>query len=117
MSENVIDLEALQRLLDVIGGDQEDLDELIEEFEDVGPATLKTMQDAAQSNDLDALRIASHSMKSNGRDFGATELAGACEALEHACKDGSVDGPEAQVAKIALLLEQARDALKSVSLP
>ena len=116
MSDDVIALAALKRLLDVIGGDPEDLDELLEEFEEVGPSTLATMQSAAASGDMDALRIASHSMKSNGRDFGATALAQACEALEHACREGAVADPEAQVQAIANELESARAALKTVSL-
>ncbi len=116
VTDDVIDLEALKRLLDVIGGDPEDLDELLEEFEEVGPSTLKTMQDAAASGDVDALRISSHSMKSNGRDFGATALAEACEALEHACRSGEIDDPEAQVRMIAAELERARAALKTVTL-
>ena len=116
MSDEVIDLEALRRLLDVIGGDPEDLDELLEEFEDVGPSTLATMQGAAATGDLDALRIASHSLKSNARDFGATQLATSCETLEHACRDGAVDDPEAKVQSIAAQLEDARSALKTIQL-
>ncbi len=116
MCDEVIDLEALKRLLDVIGGDPEDLEELLEEFEEVGPSTLVTMQSAAASGDLDALRIASHSLKSNGRDFGATALAKACEALEHACRSGEVADPKAQVQAIATELKRARAALKTVSL-
>lgn len=116
MSDDVIDLQALNRLLEVIGGDPEDLDELLEEFEDVGPSTLKSMQAAAASGDFDALRIASHSLKSNGRDFGATALAKACEDLEHACKAGEVGDPVAQVQAIAAELDRARAALKAVSL-
>lgn len=116
MSEDVIDMDALRRLLEVIGGDQEDLDELIEEFDKIGPEAVQTMQNAAKSGDLNALRISSHSLKSNGRDFGATALADACEALEHACREGSVEDPAAQVTDIASKLERARSALKSVSL-
>ena len=81
MSEGVINKAALQRLLDVIGGDREDLAELLEEFETSTPQTLAEMQAAAAAGDLGALRIASHSLKSNGRDFGADALATACDPL------------------------------------
>lgn len=116
MSDDVIDLEALRRLLEVIGGDPEDLEELLEEFEEVGPSTLKTMQDSASADDLDTLRISSHGLKSNARDFGATALATACEVLEHACKAGEVEDPVAQVQAISVELDRARAALKAVSL-
>lgn len=116
MSEDVIDRGALKRLLDVIGGDPEDLGELLEEFEEVTPKTLAQMAEAARSGDLNALRISSHSLKSNGRDFGAVALASACEALEHACRDGSVDDPVGRVTVISEELERARAALARISL-
>lgn len=115
VSNDVIDQAALKRLLDMIGGDPEDLDELLEEFENDTPKTLQTMTEAAQSADLDALRIASHSLKSNGRDFGAVALATACEALERACQEGSVDDPVARVREISEELQRARTALAGVS--
>lgn len=116
VSEDVVDLEALRRLLAVIGGDPEDLDELLEDFEEVGPETLAAMQSAAAQGDLDALRISAHSMKSNARDFGVTRLASACEALEHACRDGRVADPVGKVNDIAGELDRARQALRNVSL-
>lgn len=107
----MIDTAALQRLLNVIGGDPEDLAELLEEFETSTPATLEAMQQAADAGDLDALRIGAHSLKSNGRDFGAVRLAAACERLEADCRAGAVSDPRGRVAAIALELAQARAAL------
>nr|WP_276562389.1 Hpt domain-containing protein [Hoeflea prorocentri] len=103
-------------MLDVIGGDRDDFEELLEEFEESTPQTLQKMTEAAQSADLDALRIASHSLKSNGRDFGAAALAAACEALEQACREGSVDDPQARVTEISEELQRARAALAGVEL-
>lgn len=116
VSDDVIDQAALRRLLDMIGGDQEDLNELLDEFFSETPKTLQTMSEAAESADLSALRIASHSLKSNGRDFGAAALADACERLEHACRDGSVDDPIARVKEVSHELQRAITALSSVSL-
>ena len=81
MSEELIDRDAIARLLDVIGGAPDDLAELLDDFETEGPATLAKMQTAAEAGDLTSLRISSHSLKSNARDFGATELARNCEML------------------------------------
>ena len=115
VSNDIIDQAALNRLLEVIGGDPEDLAELIEEFETTTPKTLAEMQVADTSGDLDALRISAHSLKSNGRDFGATALATACETLEHACKIGDVADPVAQVSAIGDVLTEARAALSNLS--
>jgi HPt (histidine-containing phosphotransfer) domain-containing protein len=116
VSEPIIDETDLRRLLDVIGGDPEDFAELIEEFEESTPKTFRTMEAAAAAGDLDALRIGSHSLKSNGRDFGAKALASACERLEHDCKSGSVTEPEARVSAIGEELQRARIALAGITI-
>lgn len=116
MSEVVIEKEALQRLLNVIGGDPEDLQELLEDFEESTPTTLQEMQDAAANGDLTALRISSHSLKANGRDFGAVALARACAELEEACRNGTVEDPLREVAEISKELSRARMALSEISL-
>ena len=116
MTDVVIETEALQRLLNVIGGDPEDLQELLEDFEETTPNTLREMQDAAASGDLTALRISSHSLKANGRDFGAVALASACAQLEEACRNGTVGDPVAEVDAISKELSRARAALSEVAL-
>ena len=108
MTEEVIDSEALEKLRDVIGGDPEDLAELIDEFDTVTPEVLATMKSAAGTNDFEALRISAHSLKSNSRDFGAVALASSCEALERDCRNGWVDDPVGRVALIGCPLPRRR---------
>ncbi|MFW5654835.1 MAG: Hpt domain-containing protein [Roseicyclus sp.] len=92
MTEGQIDTDALQRLLRVIGGDPEDLRELVEEFLQTAPELAASISDAAATGDRDALRIAAHTLKSNARDFGAMRLSELCAALESACRgDGALD--------------------------
>ena len=114
MKDTFIDVSAIDRLLEVIGGDRNDLRELIEEFQSSTPLLLSRMVRAAADNDLDDLRIASHSLKANGRDFGAMTLATLCERLEHDCKSGAVEDPSGQVSAISRALEDARDALERI---
>lgn len=106
-----IDRSAIDRLLEVIGGDTNDLKELVEEFHATAPALVRRMEAAAQEGDTEALRIASHSLKSNARDFGAAELGALCERLEQACRSGTVADGSGQVAAIARELSAARIAL------
>jgi HPt (histidine-containing phosphotransfer) domain-containing protein len=115
MVDEVIDRTALKRLLDVIGGDPDDLAELIEEFETVTPGILETMKSEAKVGDFEALRISAHSLKSNSRDFGASSLAQSCEELERDCRDGDVGDPSARVAVIGTQLDEARAALKDAA--
>lgn len=115
MTDEVIDRAALQRLMDVIGGDPEDLQELLDEFEDSAPRTVAQMRDATAAGDLDALRIAAHTLKGNARDFGATALSGACTELEAECRAGTVRDPQGQVEAIAEELDRARAALSDMA--
>lgn len=116
MTHAVIEKHALLRLLDVIGGDPDDLQELLEDFEETTPGTLQEMKDAAANDDLTALRISSHSLKANGRDFGAVALADACAQLEQACRDGTVQDAVAEVHAISEELSRARAALSEFTL-
>lgn len=116
MSTEIIDHDAIRRLLNVIGGDKEDLNELMEDFEESTPILVDKMKAAAAEANLDSLRISAHSLKSNGRDFGALALATLCEKLEHACKAGEVSDPVEKVEEIGRALDAARDALRGITL-
>ncbi|MCR9134931.1 MAG: Hpt domain-containing protein [Alphaproteobacteria bacterium] len=117
MSTDIIDDNAIRRLLSVIGGDREDFLELMEEFEESTPLLVDKMKQAATEANIDSLRISAHSLKSNARDFGAVQLASLCEALELACKNQDVPAPVDKVAEIEQALEAAREALRGMTLP
>lgn len=116
MTSNVIDLGAIQKLLELIGGDPEDLQELIDDFEQETPTIVASMQAAVAAGDKTALRIAAHSLKANSQDMGAMALSRLCADLERASKDGPVDDPQAQVAAIEAELTVARTALADLAL-
>lgn len=109
-----IDRAALQRLLDAIGGEQEDLDELIDDFLTTTPAHVMSMRSASAEGDWSAMRISVHTLKSNAREFGATTLAELCQVLEQQCQDGAVVDPDAQTARIETELAAAREALATM---
>lgn len=80
--------EALEKLLELIGGDPGSLAELIESFLDESPILVEQMQSAANVGDQISLGRAAHTLKSSARDFGANQLSVFCEALEKSCKAG-----------------------------
>ncbi len=100
MSSIDIDVSALQNLKAIIGGDTEDLAELVDDFVTGLPEQLKSMKDAAITNDWSALRIAAHTCKSNARDLGAKELSVLCAELEADCKNEPPSDADSQVEKI-----------------
>jgi len=77
-----IDLTALRNLKNMIGGNPEDLAELIDDFVAALPEQVQQMRAHGDNGDLAALRIVAHSCKSNARDLGALHLADLCARLE-----------------------------------
>lgn len=116
MTEDTIDITALAKLKDVIGGDMEDLKELINDFIASVPAQIAKMQAEVDNQDWAALRIASHSCKSNARDMGATALTALCAELELQCKNGVPVDPAAQIAAIETAARNAANALTALDL-
>lgn len=115
VADEPIELPALRRLLDVIGGDRDDLSELVDDFLSGAPELVAQMSAAAAAADTEALRRAAHTLKSNAQDFGATRLAARCAALEGACREGPCPEAAASVAVIAEEEEKARRALGALN--
>lgn len=95
-----IDIAALRKLKDLIGGETEDLAELVEDFIATFPTQVTNMRAEVATEDWSALRITVHTCKSNARDVGATALFQQCAALELECENGSPASPDAKVAAI-----------------
>ncbi len=116
MKDNNIDESALVRLLETIGGDMDDLRELIDDYSEDAPALVGTINAAVEKGDTEALRIAAHTLKSNARDFGAIRLSALCENLEHACREGMPNDAKAAADEISAADSEARRALCHVDL-
>ncbi|MDA5092474.1 Hpt domain-containing protein [Aliiroseovarius sp. KMU-50] len=114
MNASVIDIDALRRLLAVIGGDTEDLDELLRDFQSEAPELVDRMQLASRLGDIDALRIAAHTLKSNARDFGAVELSALCATMEQECRDNRGSEHGEKVDEIAVQMALAVQELSKL---
>lgn len=110
MSTDILDHATLRKLLQMIGGEAEDFDEMKSEFLDAVPDILADLQSA----DTDALRIASHSLKGNAQDFGAVQLTQLCATLETHCKDGTLGDAGPLVAEITTAAHAAMGALREI---
>ena len=116
MTPDLIDIAALAKLKDMIGGDTEDLAELVDDFVVSFPQQIELMQKQATGQEWGSLRISSHSSKSNARDMGATSLSALCAELELQCKSGTPVEPLRQVSEIEKAGLAAIDALKDLDL-
>ncbi|MFD1196503.1 Hpt domain-containing protein [Seohaeicola saemankumensis] len=116
MSTSEIDHSSLKRLLDVLGNDTAELQDLLQDYIEDAPDLARRITEAAAQGDRTALRIAAHTLKSNARDFGATRLAELCAGLEKACVEGRPEDPEGYADRIRQAEQAARLALLDVSL-
>ncbi|MEO1191709.1 MAG: Hpt domain-containing protein [Pseudomonadota bacterium] len=114
MTAAVIDRAALDHLLSVIGGDPEDLAELLEDFLAEAPRLAAKIRESAESETWTDLRISAHSLKSNARDFGAMTLSRLCEKLEADCKAGPVADAVAQADAIVAAEAEAQAELRAI---
>lgn len=111
-----IDIAALKKLKDLIGGETEDLAELVEDFIASFPGQVSRMRSESDAEDWAALRITAHTCKSNARDIGAMTLFQQCAALELACETGVPAKAENQIAEIDAIGMASITALKGVDL-
>lgn len=109
---SVIDERMLEQLLELIGGDKDSLNELIDTFLEEGKEIVEQMAASLDTQDLDVLRRSAHSLKSSAQDFGAVELSQLNAALESQCKNGWPDNAAAQSSKIAEHFTLVTEALR-----
>jgi HPt (histidine-containing phosphotransfer) domain-containing protein len=110
----VINQQALDELLEAVGGDQEFLADLIDTFLEDAPGLLSTIQSALASGEAEELRRAAHSLKSNSANFGAQQLAAMCRDLEEAARRSELEEAPGRVAQILVEYQKVSQALSDV---
>jgi HPt (histidine-containing phosphotransfer) domain-containing protein len=106
-----LDPEAMARLLEITGGDQAFVDELVDTFLEDATAQLEALRAASASRDVGAVVRPAHSLKSNSVNVGATVLAEQGRALEADARDGDVADLEARIEAVEAEFGAVRDAL------
>ena len=102
-----IDRQALDKLQNMVGGDEADLIEIIASFLDEAPALMDALQKSARKGDLDLMRRSAHSLKSNARDMGAFDLAETCSRIEKIAGGGAAVADE----DVARAAQEMTDAI------
>jgi CheY-like chemotaxis protein len=99
----------LERLREMVGDDEELIDELVRSFLDSSAEGIEALATAIALGDALAVRLAAHSLKGASGNFGAERMRSVSAELETESKDGNLaDAP----AKLAILRE-CLDALGS----
>jgi histidine phosphotransfer protein HptB len=108
-----LDKNALQRMFEMIGSDDQVMAELVQSFLDETPLLVDKMLSSSQICDHTALGLAAHTLKSTARDFGAEPLANLCQALETMCQNSYPTDAETQINAIVQLLKLSQIELKT----
>jgi HPt (histidine-containing phosphotransfer) domain-containing protein len=108
MSENLIDPEAWEMMKSM--ADRDFMIELIDTYLSDSPSLIGQMRTGLAGGNIEVVRRAAHSLKSNSASFGANRLANASRDLEMLAKGGTLDGAAPKLALIeaeyALLVPQ-----------
>jgi len=108
---SALDTAVLGELRESVGDDPEYLAELMDDFLADAPDQLESLRRAATAGDATTARRAAHTLKGNGRTFGAGELASLCEQAEAAATAGELDSVLARVDEIDREWARVRSAL------
>ena len=106
-----LDPEAMARLLEITGGDQAFVDELVDTFVDDATAQIDALRAAGSAGDVDAVVRPAHSLKSNAVNVGATLLGDLCRSLEADGRAGAVPDLAARIDAVATEFDEVRAAL------
>ena len=112
--EAVLDPAALENLLEMVGGEADFLVELIDTFLTDAPQLMADMRQAVEQGNAEGLRLAAHSLKSIGTDFGAKAFSDLCKELEAIGVGGVLDGAAELVEQAEAEYEQVKAALEAV---
>jgi HPt (histidine-containing phosphotransfer) domain-containing protein len=106
-----LDPAAIARLIEITGGDQAFVDELIDTFLEDADTQIGTLRAAGEADDVGAIVRPAHSLKSNSVNVGATVLADQCRTLETDARAGTVPNIQARIADVETEFGAVRDAL------
>lgn len=109
-----VDPAAVDRLLEMTGGDPEFLAELIDTFLEDGAAQLEALRAAVTAGDAEAALRPAHSLKSNSASMGAERLADLSRALEADARAGAIEGGPARIDAATSEFEEVRTALLEI---
>jgi HPt (histidine-containing phosphotransfer) domain-containing protein len=106
-----IDAATMANLLEITGGDQGFVDELVDTYIAEGARIVGELVAAAEAGSVADLVRPAHSLKSSSLNVGALALGELCRQLEHDALVGTVDGPVERAAEVRTAFDEARAAL------
>ncbi len=84
---------------------------MVEQFLNDAPGLVDAARKGLEAREVDEVRRAAHTLKSNAATFGARALSDRSRELEDAAKQGTLDDAETRIDRIADELADVRSAL------
>jgi HPt (histidine-containing phosphotransfer) domain-containing protein len=109
-----LDRDALGLLEEMVGGDRAALVEIVDAFLEDAPAQLADLRRAAEGGDDVLAGRAAHTLKANGRTFGATMLASVSQEIEVAARSGDLSMLETRLEELEGLWPNVRAQLTAL---
>lgn len=100
MTENLINTESWEAMKAMT--EPAFLATLIDVFLTDSPELIQQMRSGMSTGDIELVRRAAHSLKSNSATFGAERLANVSRELEMVAKGGTLDGAEPKLAAVEI---------------
>lgn len=113
---DMLDQEALGKLMSLAGNNIEFVAELIDIFLLESPQLLSVMRHSVNRGDGPGLRMAAHTLKGNSAGFGANRLATLCQELETKAKLNQLEGASDLVFEVEAEYRDTETALRSLAL-
>jgi HPt (histidine-containing phosphotransfer) domain-containing protein len=109
-----LDESTLDELRASVGGDESFLAELVGEFLEDAPRQLEALRTGLENGDAEVVRRAAHTLKGNGRTFGAEELASLSQQVEAAAKAGDLNAARAGAPDVEAAWDRVRPLLEGL---
>lgn len=109
-----IDTQVLESLMDMLGGEQEILAEIINCYLVESPKIVIAIQTSATNQDAATLNKTAHSLKSSSASVGAMNLSELCLQLELKGKSGNLEGVLELVSQLSHEYAQVEIALQKI---
>jgi CheY-like chemotaxis protein/HPt (histidine-containing phosphotransfer) domain-containing protein len=108
------DASAIDKLLELVGGNRNALAELIDSFIQDTSTLLAQVRKSIETDDAELLRRAGHTLKSSSRDFGALTLSDLGKQLEDLGKEKRTAAASELLAQAEVQFEPVRAALEQI---
>ena len=93
-------------------GSENILKKVISLYLDTSSALMKSVHEAVEGTDFDALHQAAHTLKSSSAYLGALAFSGMCKDLEMMGRDKTLEGARDRLSALEHEYERVRDALE-----